>query len=267
VTGATLMTRATDTLEIGSFVEQGHCVQPGAAPREAVLAAAAPLRAYVAQCHAGLNGFERSLGASATRTVFSLAAAPAAVRSLVCAPVLGRIAAQALGVPAVRVLHFNGFYKPAGGMATPWHQDMGYIPLACDAVVTLWLPLTPVGADSGPLIFASGSHRAGPIDLAGVETRYPLRANPPMQPGDVSLHSGWTAHRSAPNRSDHPREALAISYFPDGARVRSAAGGPPMMASLLAEALGGLEPGAPARGEAIPLVYRAPDVEAGGPRS
>lgn len=267
MTAAALLTSASDAVEIGTFFDHGHCVLPGAAPRDAVLAAAAPLRSYVGQCHARLNGFERSLGASATRTVFSLAAAPAAVRSLVCWPVLGRIAARALGVRAVRVLHFNGFYKPAGGMATPWHQDMGYIPLACDAVVTLWLPLTPVREDSAPLIFASGSHREGPIDLAGVETRYPLFINPPMLPGDVSLHSGWTAHRSAPNRSDHPREALAISYFPDGARVRSAEGGPPMMASLLAEALGGLEPGAPARGDAIPLVYCGPDIDAGELRS
>lgn len=267
MTVATMLTSTSDTVDIDTFFDHGHCVLPGAAPREMVLAAAVPLRAYVAQCHAHLNGFERSLGASATRTVFSLAAAPAAVSSLVCSPVLGRIAAQALDVQAVRVLHFNGFYKPAGGMATPWHQDMGYIPLACDAVVTLWLPLTPVNDDSGPLIFASGSHRAGAIDLAGVETRYPLFINPPMLPGDISMHSGWTAHRSGRNRSDHAREALAISYFPDGARVRSAEGGPPMMASLLAEALGGLAPGAPARGDAVPLVYRCPDIEAGEQRS
>ena len=239
------------------FAERGHAIVRGVLPAAAVGAAADSFRSYVAERHLGLNGFERSLGASATRAVFSLADAPEPVRAFVCSPILGRIAARALEVPAVRVLHFNGFYKPGGGMATPWHQDMGYIPLACTAVVTLWLPLVPVTADMGPLMFASGSHQDGEIDLAGVEARYPVAVNPPMLPGDVSLHGGWTAHRSASNRSDRTREAVAISYFPDGARIRSAADGPPMMASLLAEALPGLAPRALARGAAVPLVYRA----------
>lgn len=241
--------------ELSDFASVGHCLVREALPPETVEAVAGAFRDYVRDCHSDLNGFERSLGASATRTVFDLATAPPAIRALVCSPVLGRVAAEALGVAAVRVLHFNGFYKPAGGMATPWHQDMGYIPLSCDAVVTLWLPLVPVTAEMGPLIFASGSHHDGPIDLAGIDARYPVSMNPPMEPGDLSLHSGWTAHRSAPNRSDRTREAVAISYFPDGARVRSASGGPPMMASLLADALAGIEPGAPARGDSVPLVY------------
>ncbi|MET0245185.1 MAG: phytanoyl-CoA dioxygenase family protein [Sphingomonas sp.] len=241
--------------QLSDFAAQGHCLVRAALPAETVEAAAGPFRAYVRDRHAGLNGFERSLGASATRTVFDLVTAPSSIRDLVCAPVLGRIAADALGVAAVRVLHFNGFYKPGGGMATPWHQDMGYIPLTCDAVVTLWLPLVPVTAEMGPLIFASGSHHDGALDLAGIDQRYPVSVNAPMQPGDLSLHSGWTAHRSEPNRSGRTREAVAISYFPDGARVRSAHGGPPMMASLLAEALAGIEPGSPARGDTVPLVY------------
>ena len=106
-------------------------------------------------------------------------------------------------------------------------------------------------------MFASGSQRDGPIDPAGIESRYPVAVNPPMLPGDISLHGGWTAHRSASNRSDRTREAVAISYFPDGARVRSVADGPPMMTSLRAEALPGLAPQDLAQGPAVPLVYRA----------
>ena len=242
---------------LAEFAERGHCLLPGILPAAVVGAAADRFRAYVMERHDSLNAFERSLGASATRTVFSLATAPEPIRAFVCSPVLGRIAARALGVPAVRVLHFNGFYKPGGGMATPWHQDMDYIPLVCDAVVTLWLPLVPVTPDMGPLMFATGSQHDGAIDLAGVEARYPIAVNPPMLPGDISLHSGWTAHRSASNRSDRMREAVAISYFPDGARVRSAGGGPPMMASLLADSLPGLKPQDLAQGATVPLVYSA----------
>jgi ectoine hydroxylase-related dioxygenase (phytanoyl-CoA dioxygenase family) len=187
--------RSRPDTERSDFAAQGHCLVREALPSERVTAVAGAFRDYVRDRHSDLNGFERSLGASATRTVFDLATAPAAIRELVCSPILGRIAAQALAVAAVRVLHFNGFYKPGGGMATPWHQDMGYIPLTCEAVVTLWLPLVPVTADMCPLIFASGSHHDGAIDLSAIDARYPVSINPPMQPGDVSLHSGWTAHR------------------------------------------------------------------------
>ena len=248
---------ASDLSPLEAFAERGHCLLPGLLPPALVSAAADHFRAYVAELHAGLDSLERSLGASASRAVFSLAAAPEPVRAFVCSPLLGRAAAGLLGTSAVRVLHFNGFYKPAGGMATPWHQDMAYIPLDCDAVVTLWVPFVAVAAEMGPLFFASGSHRDGAVDPAGVERRYSVSVNPPMRPGDVSAHAGWTAHRSAPNRSDRMREAVAISYFPDGARVRSSTGGPPMMASLSAEALAGLAPGDAARGPGVPLVYAA----------
>lgn len=250
-------TMPDDLSGLDAFSDEGHCVLPGVLPAATVATAADELRAYVREKHQDLNGFERSLGASAMRTVFSLTAAPEPVRAFVCSPTLGRIAASALGVPAVRVLHFNGFYKPGPGMATPWHQDLDYIPLAGSGVITLWIPLVRVTPEMGPLVFAAGSHRDGAIDLASVEARYPLFVNPPMRPGDVSLHHGWTAHRSVANRSNRTREAVAISYFSDGARVRSASDGPPMMASLLSDALAGLAPDDVAQGANVPLVYRA----------
>jgi hypothetical protein len=241
--------------QLASLDRRGHALLRGALPRSEVDGVRDVFRDCVAEIHRGLNPWERSLGASATRASFSLISSPEPIRKFVCSPVLGEVAAHALGVDIVRVLHFNGFFKPAGGMATPWHQDMIYIPLDCDAVVTFWVPLVPVSPDMGSLVFATGSHLEGPIELAGIEDRYGLSTNEAMEPGDISVHHGWTAHRSEPNRSDRAREAIAISYFPDGARVRSGDGGPPMMASLLAQCLFGLKPPDLARGPAVPVVY------------
>ena len=239
------------------FAERGHCVLRGALPATAIEAVAGAFRDYISGLHTDLDCRERSQAMSATRMLASLATAPAAIRDFVRSTDLGQIAAQALDVPAVRVLHFNGFYKPVGGMVTPWHQDMNFIPLACRTSVTLWLPMAPLAPDMAPLMFADGSQRDGAIDLRSVEARYPIAANPPMRPGDVSVHCGWVAHRSAPNRSDRPREAIAISYFPEGTRLRPRAGGPPMMASMLADLFPGLRPGDLAQGPTVPLVYPA----------
>lgn len=244
-----------DASDMAEFHEMGHATLPGALPATLIDGLRGTFLSYVAQKHEGLSGFEKSLGASATKATFSLSEAPKAIRDLVCAPALAEIAARALGADRVRVLHFNGFFKPGGGMATPWHQDMGYIPLDCEDVVTTWVPLVAVSEEMGPLVFASGSHRAGAQPMTDLGTRYPLRRAPEMMPGDVSLHHGWTAHCSLPNRSKQIRAAVAISYFPDGARLHLPDGGPPMMDSLRAECMPGLAPGDLVTTPATPVVY------------
>lgn len=243
------------TPDMTEFRENGHAALPRALPAALIDGLRGTFLSYVAQKHEGLSGFEKSLGASATKATFSLSEAPQPIRDLVCAPALAEIAARALGADRVRVLHFNGFFKPGGGMATPWHQDMGYIPLDCEDVVTTWVPLVGVTEEMGPLVFASGSHHAGAQPLTDLGTRYPLRRAPEMAPGDVSIHHGWTAHCSLPNRSKQIRAAVAISYFPDGARLRLPDGGPPMMASLRAECMPGLVPGDLVTTSATPLVF------------
>ncbi|MEM9514691.1 MAG: phytanoyl-CoA dioxygenase family protein [Actinomycetota bacterium] len=51
---------------------------------------------------------------------------------------LASVAAELLGVEAVRVYHDQALVNRAGGGRTPWHQDQWY-----------W-PLDTVGADMGP---------------------------------------------------------------------------------------------------------------------
>ena len=40
-----------------------------------------------------------------------------------------------------------------------------------------------------------------------------------MLPGDVSAHDGWMVHRAGANQMPRPREAYALHYFADGARI------------------------------------------------
>ena len=237
------------------FTENGHALLRQMLPRAGVEALRPVFQAYIAQMHKSLNAYEKSIGASATRATFNLLEAPQEIRDFICSPRLGEIAAQALDAPRVRMLHFNGFFKPGGGMATPWHQDMTYIPLDCADTVTLWVPLVPVSQSMGSLAFATGSHRHGLEGLVNAQTKFPIAVNMPMEPGDISLHHGWTAHRSHPNQSQYTREAIAISYYPDGARVRVAAGAPAMVRSILEDCLPGLSPGDPAQGPATPIVF------------
>lgn len=237
------------------FPANGHAVLPQALPKAEIEAVRPDFRTYVADMQTGLSAYERAIGASAMRATFSLRSAPDAVRSFVCSARLGEIAAQALDAKRVRLLHFNGFFKPGGGIATPWHQDMAYIPLDCPDAVTLWIPLVPVAEAMGPLAFASGSHKQRRALSPDPEERFPISVNMPMMPGDISLHHGWTAHRSYPNRSESTREAIAISYYPDGARVRSISNAPPMAKSILEDCLPGLDPGDLAQGPATPIIF------------
>src|SRR5205085_9863089 len=132
------------------------------------------LRDYVMDRRQAMSAAERAVGASPTETIFSLAGAPRAVVDFVTSPRLGEIAARALGVEAVRLLHFSGFFKPGGGPATPWHQDLTYMPLDTDKVVSIWVPLTDITPEMGGLRFAEGSHLHGKLQPFADFARFPM---------------------------------------------------------------------------------------------
>jgi Phytanoyl-CoA dioxygenase (PhyH) len=63
-----------------------------------------------------------------------------AVAGFTLARRFGRIAAELLGVTAVRLYHDQALFKEPGGGPTPWHQDQYYWPLESDRTVTMWMP-------------------------------------------------------------------------------------------------------------------------------
>ncbi len=153
------------------------------------------------------------------------------LRRFVFARRFARIAAELMGVDAVRLYHDQALFKPAGGRATPWHQDQFYWPLDTRHTITMWMPLTDVTEEMGTMLFANGSHHDGPLvdrsisresDAAFaklVEAKgYPV-VSYALNAGDATFHSGWTVHAAHANRSATQREVITVIYYADGARI------------------------------------------------
>jgi ectoine hydroxylase-related dioxygenase (phytanoyl-CoA dioxygenase family) len=144
----------------------------------------------------------------------------------------GQVAADLLGVEKVRLYHDQALFKEPGGGHTPWHQDKYYWPLDTDRMVTMWMPLVDIDEEMGMITFASGSHTNGLIGSIEIsdesealyarhvsENRFPIDKASFMKAGDATFHLGWTIHSAGPNLSNKMREAMAIIYFADGAKV------------------------------------------------
>ncbi len=155
-----------------------------------------------------------------------------AVKKFTLAKRFAKIAADLLGVEAVRIYHDQALYKESGGGFTPWHQDQYYWPLSTTDTVTMWMPLIDIDEDMGMLTFASRSHRSGFVENLEisdeseaklqkfVEDRgYEISRAKTMQAGDATWHYGWTLHNAPGNNSAQTREVMTVIYFADGATV------------------------------------------------
>lgn len=153
------------------------------------------------------------------------------VREFVFSRRLAAIAAELLGVDAVRLYHDQALYKEPGGGITPWHADQYYWPLSTDRTVTAWIPLQPTPLEMGPLTFAVGSHRfvhGRDLPISDASERELQRAlaeqdfpvlEAPYELGDVSFHNGWTFHRASPNGSLTARRVMTVIYMDAGITV------------------------------------------------
>jgi non-haem Fe2+, alpha-ketoglutarate-dependent halogenase len=116
--------------------------------------------------------------------------------------------------------------EPGDGKYVSWHQDLTYWGLEPDDVVSIWLALSPATVESGCMRMMPGSHRGGRVDH--VTTYSPdnvlsrgqtinaeldeLKAiDVALQPGQMSMHHGWTFHASHPNRSRDRRIGLNMN--------------------------------------------------------
>jgi ectoine hydroxylase-related dioxygenase (phytanoyl-CoA dioxygenase family) len=189
----------------------------------------------------------------------------AAVRPFVVAQRFARIAAELMGVPAVRLYHDQALFKEPGGSATSWHQDQYYWPLDTDNCITMWMPLVDVPVEMGVLTFASGSHAGGLLLSAAIseesdaglddivrQKRFPIEFAA-MKAGDATFHSGWTVHRAPPNHTSMMREVMTVIYFADGARLVEPDN--PHRPADLARWFPNQKPGELAGGPLTPIVY------------
>ena len=108
-----------------------------------------------------------------------------------------------------------------------WHQDMQHWSSYWRGEVgTVWLALSEVTENSGPMRFVRGSHRWGlnsnPSFFRDPDHAAQREAIPRphgakweevvalMKPGDASFHHRFTYHGSGPNHSSEPRCSFAI---------------------------------------------------------
>lgn len=175
---------------------------------------------------------QRSTYDRAFLQMFNLWRSNAAFERFTLAQRFAGVAAQLLGVRAVRLYHDQALVKQAGGGHTPWHQDQRYWPLDGARTLTMWMALTDCTPEMGTMRFATGSHALGDIGLlpisdesetflAALIEREGLRVCPPvaMAAGDASFHDGWVVHGGGPNTTTVAREAMTVIYVEDGARI------------------------------------------------
>ncbi len=152
----------------------------------------------------------------------------------------GRLAAQLMGYPGVRILQDNALWKPPGTKAIGFHQDGSYADyLVPPEMVTCWISLHETAPDAGPIAYVRGSNHwpksppersqfHAPEDwLAGPRAAAPEKTELDVVPvvvgaGGGSFHHNLTWHGSEPNRhSTVARMALVSHMIPVDARFHA----------------------------------------------
>jgi ectoine hydroxylase-related dioxygenase (phytanoyl-CoA dioxygenase family) len=116
-----------------------------------------------------------------------------------------------------------------------WHQDEHYWRTWwAGEAFTIWLDMSEVTLDSGPVCFVEGSHRWGYIeggdlynkDLTSLQAGLALPSEAewrevsiPLHPGEATMHSRMTLHGSRPNVEAWPRRGFAIHLVTERATI------------------------------------------------
>jgi len=196
------------------------------------------------------------------------------VRDYVFDSPLPEIAAALLRSRKVNLLYDQMFVKEPGTDApTPWHNDHVVWPLHGKQVVSFWLALDPVTADSGRVEYVRGSHlwdkKYQPRSFAKSRLSYPildgLEEFPDVNadraaydivtwdlaPGDVVAFTSRTLHGAAGNaRTDRRRRGYTIRYTGDDITYL------PSELTVPVTLNPDLAPGDPLDSELFPVVWR-----------
>ena len=134
-----------------------------------------------------------------------------------------RIVHTLLGAPVTLYRSVLWNKAPRVGMAVPWHQDDGkFWGLDRPPSVQIWTALDDAPIDAGPLEVVPGSHLRGLASPeGGTITDSALKSanaeenhlSLPAQRGECILIHNHTWHRTARNRTDHPRKAISLSFL------------------------------------------------------
>ena len=165
-------------------------------------------------------------------------------RPLLCETPLSQLVAGVIGSRNLWFLYEQIWLKDGGGrLATPWHQDLPYIPVEGDHLVTVWINLEPVRHEDS-LEFVVKSHR-GPLynptafdpedpsasmfdggdwpslpDVAATREQWPI-VSWAIEPGDIVIFHMATLHGGAATRNGGRRRTISLRFFGDHAYCAS----------------------------------------------
>lgn len=223
---------------VRQYRENGHVHLRGVCTKEEIAENRAVLKSVTSERFAGAtrmsdrpeNDFSRVF-----MQTFNLREADEQAAQFIQSPRFGKIAADLMGVDAVRIYYDKAMFKEPDSWITPWHQDGPHWPLHSDHVLTLWIPLVDATIDMGPPRFASGTHKCSVLGPRGIHHESEsffgdyIRANQvpvveeEIPAGDATLHSHWVVHGARANTSGRVREALGITFYEDGILVDDSA--------------------------------------------
>ncbi len=196
------------------------------------------------------------------------------VRQFVLSPRIGKLAADLLGVPSVRLYHDNIMSKEPGCGRTPWHYDDHHFPIASDDVVTVWIPVQPIPKAMGPLAFAKSIEAyklVESIPFNKFDTSYDRRVSEafkqhgmvtddgPFDLGEISFHHNLSFHTAGANKTARSRIVLSNTFFADGARLVDQ---PTMVSGDWRKFAPGVQPGARLASPVNPICWPAKQVRA-----
>ena len=255
-----------DRFLVEAFQRDGHVLVPGIASAEEI-AAYRPCIARVVERMSGTRDPQGRIDdySKLLTQVTNVWKIDDDARAIVFSRRFAAAAAQLLAVDSVRLYHDQALFKPPGAARTPWHQDRYYWPLDTENTVTMWLPLTDVSDEMGPMRFASGSHRSEDLGELAISEETDARlealiaargwpvASAPLCAGDATFHRGATLHSAGANKADRTREVLTVIYYAAGTRVATPAN--PNQKVDLDVFLSGLRPGDEAKSESNPVLF------------
>jgi non-heme Fe2+,alpha-ketoglutarate-dependent halogenase len=187
----------------------------------------------LADCRAGLDRFERWLGAPVNH------AAEGNWRSMgyLALPWVATLAQDTRILDIVEdmigpdiLIYTSTFFIKDPGTPTiaAWHQDSAYYGLTPEDELTVWIALTDADETAGCMESLSfqGQPRLmqhvakvveNSVNRASQKILEPLddarAVAMPLKAGEFSIHHGLCPHRSGPNRSSHRRIGLGLNFI------------------------------------------------------
>lgn len=156
-------------------------------------------------------------------------------RKLGTHPAIVDIVEQVLG-PDIKMFRNSMLLKPPSvGSPKGMHQDSPYWPIEPMELCSCWFAIDDATPENGCMAVIPGAHKKGPLPHQSVTDDFVITEghyNPadmmlaPLKAGGGLFFHSLAPHYTAPNRSQHWRRAIALSYMSSKSRFTGKPPGP-----------------------------------------